>query len=102
VNRQSPMPIRFEAKSVDEGSPADLLVEYKLLVELKSVEQLAPVHSKLALTYLPLLSLLLCLPVNFGAGIFKEGIKRIMNNHPAVASSRLYVQQSAGSSSTPE
>lgn len=102
MNRQSPMPIRFEATCFDEGFPADLLVEDKLLVELKSLEQLAPVHSKLVLTDLPLLSLLLCLPVNYGAGTFKEGIKRIVNNHPDVASSRLYVQQSAGSSSTPE
>lgn len=64
-----------------------------LVVELKSVEQLAPVHPKQLLTYLRLLSLPLGLLINYGASTFKEGIKRVVNNHKAFASSRLRVNQ---------
>ena len=65
----------------------------KLLVEIKSVENLAPVHGKQLLTYLRLLNLPLGLLMNFGAAIFKNGIKRIVNNHSDFAASRLRVHQ---------
>ncbi len=74
VQRQYPVPIIFEGIAFDEGFRADLLVEERLLIELKSVEQLAPVHSKQVLTYLRLLRLPLGLLINFGAPTFKEGI----------------------------
>jgi hypothetical protein len=79
----------------DEGFRMDLLVEGRLLVELKSVENLLPVHSKQVLTYLRLLRLPLGLLINFGAATFKQGIKRIANNHQDFASSRLRVNQNS-------
>lgn len=59
----------------------DLLVEDCLVVELKSIDRLAPVHSKQVLTYLRLMKLPLGLLMNFGGATFKEGIKRISNGH---------------------
>jgi GxxExxY protein len=96
VERQKSIPIVFEGLRFDEGFRADLLVEGKLLIELKSVENLAPVHSKQTLTYLRLLGLPLGLLMNFGAPTFKDGIKRIVNNHYDFASSRLRVHQKDG------
>ena len=93
LERQKPIPIIFSGLRFDEGFRADLLVEGKLLVEIKSVENLAPVHGKQLLTYLKLLNLPLGLLMNFGTGIFKNGIKRIVNNHADFASSRLRVHQ---------
>ncbi len=77
----------------DEGFRVDLLIEERLLVELKSVENPLPVHSKQVLTYLRLLELPLGLLINFGAASFKQGIRRIVNNHRDFASSRLRVNQ---------
>ncbi len=95
VQRQCPVPIEFEGITFAEGFRADLLIEGRLLVELKSVEQLAPVHSKQVLTYLRLLCLPLGLLINFGAPTFKAGIKRIVNSHTDFAASRLRVHQAA-------
>ncbi len=79
VQRQVAVPIVFDGFHFDEGFRADLIVEEKLLIELKSVEILAPVHGKQTLTYLRLLDFRLGLLINFGAALFKEGIKRIAN-----------------------
>jgi len=93
VERQKKVSIQYEGLCFDEGFRADLLVEGALLIELKSVEHLVPVHGKQVLTYLRLLDLPLGLLINFGAPTFKEGIKRIVNNHKNFASSRLRVNQ---------
>ena len=93
VRRQVSVPIRLMNYSFDEGFRADLIVEDVLLVELKSVENLAPVHSKQVLTYLRLLGMPLGLLINFGAATFKEGIRRIVHQHRDFASSRLRVNQ---------
>ncbi|TMJ13925.1 MAG: GxxExxY protein [Alphaproteobacteria bacterium] len=85
VERQKPIPIRFDGLIIDEGFRADLLVENTLLIELKSVERPAPVHTKQVLTYLRLMHLPLGLLMNFGATTFREGIKRVANNHNAPA-----------------
>ena len=95
VERQSPVPIVFHGCRFEEGFRADLIVEGKLLIELKSVEFLQPVHGKQVLTYLRLLDLRMGLLINFGAATFKEGVKRIVNSHQDFASSRLRVNQSA-------
>lgn len=63
------------------------------MVELKSVEKLAPVHGKQLLTYLRLLDQSLGLLINFGAATFKEGVKRVVNGHTDFAHSRLRVNQ---------
>jgi iron complex transport system substrate-binding protein len=93
VRRQVPVPIQLMGLHFEEGFRADLIVEDILLVELKSVEKLAPVHAKQVLTYLRLLDLPLGLLINFGAATFKEGIKRIVNRHENFAASRLRVNQ---------
>jgi iron complex transport system substrate-binding protein len=92
VQRQVPIPIVFDDIFINEGFRADLVVEGKLLIELKSVEVLAAVHKKQVLTYLRLMELPLGLLMNFGAATFKEGIRRIVNNHTDFASSRLRVR----------
>lgn len=79
VQRQTLIPIVFDDVRLDEGFRADLIIEGKLLIELKSVERLSAVHGKQVLTYLRLLNLPLGLLMNFGAATFKEGIKRIAN-----------------------
>ena len=79
VERQKPIPIRFNGRIFDEGFRADLLVEGKLLIELKSCEELVAVHGRQVLTYLRLLDLPLGLLMNFGGATFKEGIRRIAN-----------------------
>ena len=94
VLRQQAIPIRYAGVCFDEGFRADLLVEDTVLVELKSVEKLAPVHFKQVLTYLRLLNLPLGMLINFGAATFKEGCKRIVNGPQPFVSSRLRVNQS--------
>lgn len=93
VERQKPIPICYAGFSFEEGFRADLIVDGVVLVELKSVESLAPVHSKQVLTYLRLLDLPLGLLINFGAASFKEGCKRIVNGLQSFVSSCLRVNQ---------
>lgn len=81
VERQAPVAIVFDGVAVSEGFRLDLLVEGKLLIELKSIERLAPVHGKQVLTYLRLMNLPLGLLMNFGGATFKEGLKRVVNGH---------------------
>ncbi len=93
VQRQKVVDFDFHGMHFDEGLRVDVLVNDCLIVELKSVENLAPVHAKQVLTYLRLLNLPLGLLINFGAATFKEGIKRVANNHQDFASSRLRVNR---------
>jgi GxxExxY protein len=79
VLRQQPVPIVFGDLKFDEGFRADLIVEGKVIVELKSVEQIAPVHKKQLLTYLRLADKRLGLLINFGSAVIKDGISRIVN-----------------------
>ena len=93
VERQRAVAFDFQGMHFDEGLRVDLLVNGCLVVELKSVEVLSPVHSKQLLTYLRLLNLRLGLLINFGSPTFKEGIKRVVNGHHDLASSRLRLTQ---------
>jgi iron complex transport system substrate-binding protein len=79
----------------DEGFRVDLLVERIVVVELKSVEKPAPVHSKQLLTYLRLMNLPVGLLINFGGATLKEGLHRIVNNYvpSSSATPRLRVNQ---------
>ena len=81
VERQRPIPISYDGIDLAEGFRADLLLNGKLLIELKSVERLSPLHSKQVLTYLRLLDLPLGLLMNFGGATFKEGVCRIANGN---------------------
>ena len=89
VKRQVPVPIRLMGMTFEGGFRADIIVEDKLLIELKSVENLIPVPSKQALAYLRLLKLPLGLLINFGAATFKDGCKRILNGPQSFENSRL-------------
>jgi GxxExxY protein len=79
VERQRPMPITYDGMLFEEGYRADLLVESKVIVELKSVAAISAVHSKQVLTQLRLSGLKLGLLINFGEAHLKNGIKRIIN-----------------------
>lgn len=79
VKRQMPLPVVYEKISFDEGFRADLIVHRKVIVELKSVEKVAPVHKKQLLTYLRLADKRLGLLINFGEALIKDGITRIVN-----------------------
>lgn len=93
VERQKPVTFQYDGILFDEGFRTDLLVEACVVVELKSVEKLTPVHSKQLLTYLRLMNLQVGLLINFGGATLKEGLHRIVNNLPSSASPRLRVNQ---------
>ena len=77
--RQQPIPVVYEEVRIDTGFRADLVVEDKVIVEIKSVEVLAPVHKKQLLTYLRLADKRLGLLINFHVPLIKDGITRIVN-----------------------
>ena len=79
VSRQKSIPVIWQKVKLDQGFRADLIVEEKVLIEIKSVETLAPVHHKQVLTYLKLTGLKLGLLINFNEALFKNGIRRIVN-----------------------
>ena len=82
IKRQIPVPIKYDGLQFDEGFRADIIVEDRLLLELKSVENLAPVHPKQLRTYLRLMGLRLGLLINFNAALIKDGIVRVVNGLP--------------------
>jgi len=75
------VPFEFEGMRFSQGLSVDLLVEGRVVVELKSMEKIAPVHFKQVLTYLRLLNLRVGLLINFGAPTLKEGLHRIVNGY---------------------
>ncbi len=79
VERQVPVAIVFDGIKFDEGFRADLIVEEKVIVELKSVEKVVPVHKKQLLTYLKLADKRLGLLINFGAELIRDGVSRVVN-----------------------
>ena len=79
VLRQVPISIEFDGLVFDEGFRADLIVEHKVIIELKSVEAIHPAHKKQVLTYLRLTGLKLGYLLNFGASVMKNGISRTIN-----------------------
>jgi GxxExxY protein len=81
VSRQVAMPLTYKGVVVDNAFKIDLLVERTRIVELKSIERLAPVHGKQVLTYLRLMGLPLGLLMNFGQATFKEGLRRVANDY---------------------
>ncbi len=81
VRRQVPIRIDYDSVVVDNAFKIDLLIEEKLLVELKSTERTSPVHAKQVLTYLRLMQMPLGLLMNFGQPTFKGGLQRVANNY---------------------
>ncbi len=80
VERQKPIPVIWDDRKMEIGFRADLIVKNKVIVELKSVESIAPVHPKQLLTYLRITNLRLGLLINFNEKLIKNGITRIVNN----------------------
>jgi len=80
VERQKGIPVIWDNLKMDIGFRADLIVENKVIVELKSVEIIAPVHPKILLTYLRITGMKLGLLINFNEPLIKNGITRIVNN----------------------
>jgi len=82
VCRQVSIPILYDDLVLEEGFRADLIVEDLVIIELKSVEHILPVHGKQVLTYLRLTDRKLGFLINFGESLIKNGIKRIVNGLP--------------------
>lgn len=80
VERQKSIPVTYETERIEIGFRADLIVETKVIIELKSVSTIAPVHKKQLLTYLRLANKRLGLLINFNETLVKNGIVRIVNN----------------------
>ena len=81
VERQLSLPLEYEGVVVDNAFKIDILVERALVIELKSVERLAPVYGKQLVTYLRFMKLPLGLLMNFGQATFKDGLKRVANDY---------------------
>jgi GxxExxY protein len=80
VERQKAIPVVWDDIKMDLGFRADLIIENKVIVEIKSVEKIALVHPKQLLTYLKLTKIKLGLLINFNESYIKSGIKRVVNN----------------------
>lgn len=78
--RQLGLPVYYEEVKMDLGFRADIIVEDLVIIEIKSVEAVAPVHKKQLLTYLKITDLKLGLLINFNESLIKDGVKRIVNN----------------------
>jgi GxxExxY protein len=77
--RQQPIPLVYDDLKLADAFRADLIVEDKMIIEIKSVEQINPVYQKQLLTYLKLADKRLGLLINFGEKLIKNGIKRVVN-----------------------
>lgn len=80
VERQKPIPIEYKGIKFNEGFRADIIVENRLVLELKSVENVTGAHKKQVQTYLRLLDYRLGYLLNFGESLMKNGITRIVND----------------------
>ena len=80
VHRQMPISLTFDDITITDAYRVDLLVEGLLIIELKSIDQVLPLHGKQLLTYLRATGLPVGLLMNFGGVLFKDGVKRILNN----------------------
>lgn len=80
VERQKTLPVLWDGIALDIGFRADLIVENKVILEIKSVEQIIEVHGKQVLTYLKITKMKLGLLINFNLPIIKLGIKRVISN----------------------
>ena len=80
VEKQKPLPLIYEEVKLDVGYRIDIIVENKLIIEIKSVEALNDVHFAQLLTYLKLTNCKLGLLINFNVSLIKNGVKRVVNN----------------------
>lgn len=82
VQTQVPIPIMYDGQNISEAFRADMIIDDLIIIELKSIESLSPVHKKQLITYLKLSEKRLGLLLNFGAALMKQGIVRIANGIP--------------------
>ena len=80
IRNQVRLPIKYDGIKIDAGYRIDLLVEDQVIVELKTVEKIMPIHEAQLLSYLKMSNLKLGLLINFNVKLLKSGIKRIVNN----------------------
>jgi GxxExxY protein len=80
LERQAPIPLIYKGKTFPLVFRADIIVEEKIIIEIKSVESLGPVHYKQLLTYLRITGLKLGLLINFNESMIKQGTHRVANN----------------------
>lgn len=81
IEQQKEVPFMEDGVKLPLGFRVDIIVEQKLVIELKSIDRTAPVHSKILLTYLRLTNLKLGLLMNFGEPLLKDGIKRVIRGY---------------------
>jgi GxxExxY protein len=83
--KELPVPLNYKGIRIEVGFRADVVIEQKLLIELKAVEQVLPIHKAQVITYLKLMRLLMHLPLglmfNFNEVLIKHGIQRVLNLH---------------------
>jgi GxxExxY protein len=79
IERQKPLPIVYKGTRLDAGYRLDLLVEDQVIVEIKAVDELAPIHQAQVLSYLKLSGCSVGLMINFNVQVLKNGIKRVIN-----------------------
>jgi GxxExxY protein len=80
ISKQHPIPVVYDSVRMKMGFRADLLVERRIIVEVKAVEAVAPIHRAQVLTYLRVAGLQLGLLINFNVPLIKNGIFRVVNN----------------------
>ena len=98
VDRQVPIDIQYEQVHLPAAFRVDLLVDKRVIIEIKSVEKTLPVHAKQVITYLRLTNLTHGFVINFGTPMFKDGIKRLLNDRPSSVSSCLRANQNGNGS----
>jgi iron complex transport system substrate-binding protein len=96
VERQKPISFEYDGLQFEDAFRIDLLVDSRVVVEIKSTEKPTPVHAKQVLTYLRLMKLPVGLLINFGAAVLKDGLERVVNGLAPSASPRLRVNQIHG------
>ncbi len=84
VESQKPIPVVYKSRKLELGFRADLIVENKVLVELKAVDAISPLHLAQILTYLKLTQISLGFLINFNEHLIKQGIKRVANNYSSL------------------
>lgn len=82
VERQKPQPVHYKGLNIENGYRLDLLINHSVIVELKAVDQILPIHKAQLLTYLKLSNVSLGYLINFHTPLLKEGLHRMVNNHP--------------------
>lgn len=82
VEQQKPLPIVYRGVKLDCGYRLDLMIENKVIVEIKSLEKLLPIHQAQLMSYLKLSDCKVGLLINFNVKVLKNGIKRVVNNFP--------------------